>query len=158
MTLTPKQIVKRVADQLDDVFPKTSWGETSLFYNPGRALPNGVYFCTIKEQDGENDRASDLNRDGVFRVAIGIGAAAYVEHFGDRPARPAKGQAVDTGDDFTELDRLMPHPVYAWMGWAQLLNPSAQTFEHCWPLIEQAHALAREKFAKRIASAKNSSS
>ncbi len=70
--MTPSEIVSHIVTQLDSVAPKTSWGETSLFYNPGRRLPHGVYFCTIKDHDGANDRASHLNRAGVFRVAIGL--------------------------------------------------------------------------------------
>ena len=35
-------------------------------------LPNGVYFCTLKENNGANDKASELDRDGVFRLSIGI--------------------------------------------------------------------------------------
>ncbi len=76
-----------------------------------------MYFCTIEERDGENDRASVLMRDGVFRVSIGVSSATNVERFGPRPARPAKGGVVNTGHDFAALDVLTPHPVYAWMSW-----------------------------------------
>ena len=65
-------IIDDLCATLDDVVPKASWGETALFYNPGRTRPNGVYFCTFKERDGEHDRASVLTRDGVFRVSIGV--------------------------------------------------------------------------------------
>ena len=84
------------------VIPKQSWGETALFYNPGKKLPNGVYFCTIKQQDSANDQSSDLSRDHVFRLSIGVPQAVYEHHFGLRPARPAKGGIVDTGHDFTK--------------------------------------------------------
>jgi hypothetical protein len=46
----PKNIVENIVTEFDGVIPKASWGETSLFYNPGQVLPNGVYFCTIKEK------------------------------------------------------------------------------------------------------------
>lgn len=91
--MKPQAIIDDLCATLDDVVPKASWGETALFYNPGRTLPNGVYFCTFKERDGEHDRASVLTRDGVFRVSIGVSPATYVERFGPRPARPAKGGA-----------------------------------------------------------------
>lgn len=51
--------------------------------------------------------------------------------------------------DFSQLDRLLPHPVYAWMGWVCTLNPSCQTFEELKPLIEESYEYAREKYAKR---------
>ncbi len=51
--------------------------------------------------------------------------------------------------DFTQLDVIMPHPVYAWMAWACVLNPSEQTFEKLKPLIQEAYVFAQEKFKKR---------
>ena len=87
--MKPQAIIDDLCATLDDVVPKASWGETALFYNPGRTLPKGVYFCTFKEHDGENDRASVLTRDGVFRVSIGVSHETYVARFGTRPARPA---------------------------------------------------------------------
>ena len=147
--MKPQAIIDDLCATLDDVVPKASWGETALFYNPGRTLPNGVYFCTFKERDGENDRASVLTRDGVFRVSIGVSPATYVERFGPRPARPAKGGVVNTGHDFAALDVLTPHPVYAWMGWVQILSPTASSYAEIRPLIEEAHRLAIAKFGAR---------
>ncbi len=147
--MLPNEIVEDLCRRLEGVVPKASWGETSLFYNPGQALPNGVYFCTLKEHDGANDKSSNLDRDGVFRVAIGLAPASYTKLFGARPARPAQGGIVDTGDDFTALNVLMPHPIYAWMGWAQILNPAAETYAEISPLIHEAHGLAVAKFEKK---------
>jgi len=147
--MKPQAIIDNLCATLDDVVPKASWGETALFYNPGRTLPNGVYFCTFKEHDGENDRASVLTRDGVFRVSIGVSHETYVARFGTRPARPAKGGVVNTGHDFAALDVLTPHPVYAWMGWVQILSPTASSYAEIRPLIEEAHRLAIAKFGAR---------
>lgn len=143
-------IIKTVTADFEGVIPKASWGETSLFYNPKQQLPNGVYFCTLKDKNGENDQASQLDREGVFRLSIGISPKTYEGLFGQRPARPAKGGIVDTDDDFTELDRLMPHPIYGWMSWVQVLNPSTECFKNIYPLIAGAHANAVVKFNKRI--------
>ena len=61
--MQPEKIIEYIEKNLDGVVPKSSWGETSLFYNPGKVLPNGVYFCTIKEKNGANDLASELDRE-----------------------------------------------------------------------------------------------
>lgn len=148
--MTPEQIINTITDTFSGVVPKSSWGETSLFYNPGKALPNGVYFCTIKEKNGDNDKSSQLDRSGVFRVSIGIGKANYQATFGDRPGRPAKGGIIDTGHDFTALNELMPHPIYGWMSWAQILNPSAESFAEHLPLIRDAYDSAVVKFNKKV--------
>jgi hypothetical protein len=147
--MEPQAIIEDLCAALDGVVPKSTWGETALFYNPGKALPNGVYFCAFKERDGESDRASALTREGVFRVSIGISPETYVQRFGPRPARPAKGGVVNTGHDFAALDVLTPHPVYAWMGWVQILSPTASRYAEVRPLIEEAYQLAVAKFAAR---------
>lgn len=149
--MTPDDVIQSICERLPGIVPKDSWGETSLFYNPGRLLPHGVYFCTIKQQDGEHDRASDLDRVGVFRVAIALSPQTYVHLWGPKPVRPGKGGIVATGHDFTRLDELMPHPVYAWMAWAQILSPSRDTFDHLFPLIEAAHGEAAKKFERKRA-------
>lgn len=146
--MKPEAIVERIISDFEGVIPKSSWGETSLFYNPEKLLPNGVYFCTIKEKNGANDKASDLDRDGVFRLSIGINKDRYEALFGARPKRPNKGGIVDTGHDFTCLDTLMPHPIYGWMSWVQILTPQASTLIELLPLITAAHTSAASKFKK----------
>lgn len=143
--VTPDDVLVALEATFTGLAPKATWGETSLFYNPDGVLPNGVYFCTIKERDGANDRASQLDRPGVFRLALGLPPVRYEQMFGPRPARPPKGGAVLTDDDFTATDLLMPHPVYAWMGWVQVLSPSAATFAEIQPLLADAYGLAVEK-------------
>ncbi|TVR39646.1 MAG: hypothetical protein EA402_14390 [Planctomycetota bacterium] len=154
--MTPDDIVSALVSSLCDVVPKASWGETALFYNRGRQLPNGVYFCTIKDHDGANDRASHLDRQGIFRLAFALDNATYVQYFGAKPPRPAKGCAATSGHDYTKLNQLMPHPVYAWMGWVQVLCPTAEMFSTLQPLIGQAHRTAMASFDKRIGRQKRS--
>jgi len=144
-------IAKHIVGTFADVRPISAWGETSFFYNPGGKLPRGIYFATIKDKDGDNDRASNLQRPGVFRLNIGISKPTYRVLFGPQPARPAAGGVVGTGHDFTVLDQLLPHPVYGWMSWVSVLNPSAATFDKVKPLLSEAYDLAVGKFAKRVA-------
>jgi len=142
-------IIERIETEFSGIVPKTSWGETSLFYNPDFLLPNGVYFCTVKEKNGDNDQASDLDREGIFRISFGISNESFVRLFGAKPKRPSKGGIVDTNHNFGKLDELMPHPIYGWMSWVQILNPSYSTFESIFPLIEEAHSRAVIKFKKK---------
>lgn len=151
--MTPETATTYLA-ALDGTVPVETWGEVAFFYNPGQQLKRGTYFATIKAKDGENDRASALDRDGVWRLNVGIPPALFETRFGPRPARPVKGGVVTGPWDFTALDQLMPHPVYGWMGWIAVNNPSAQTFEACLPLIKAAHKKAATAFAKRVRSEK----
>jgi Family of unknown function (DUF6194) len=148
--MTPDHVVQAICSSFPDLIVRSSWGETALFYNPKRALPNGVYFCTIKQHDGENDKASKLDREGVFRLAIGLSPPSYLKLFGRPPGRPNKGGVVATGHDFTLSNELMPHPIYAWMSWAQILNPTLEAMQALHPLIAESHSMAATKFVKRM--------
>ncbi len=145
-----ENIVTKICQDFSGVVAKSSWGETALFFNPDGKLPNGVYFCTFKAQDGANDQSSGLGRDGVFRIAIGVSAKTYALYFGTKPARPLKGGVVKTGHDFSALDTITPHPIYAWMNWIQILSPSADRLDEIFPLIDDAYTLATKKYQQRI--------
>ncbi len=151
--MTPDDIIKFVLRRYPGTIEVVSWGERSVFHNPNRALPRGVYFLTVKENNGPNDKASLLDRDGVFRVNFGVEKQTFERLFGTRPSRPPKGGVVATKHDFAALDLLMPHPVYGWMGWLSVLSPSEETFASVLPLIDEAHALATAKFEARVGKA-----
>lgn len=71
-----------------------------------------MYILTVKEKDGDNDKASELNRSNVYRVNMGVRKKTFVDLFGEIPKRPGKGETVDINCNFTELDKIIPHPVY----------------------------------------------
>lgn len=133
------------------VRPISAWGEVSFFVNPNGRLKRGAYFATIKQKDGAHDRASALDRGGLWRVNFGLPKGDFAALFGAPPARPAQGGVVTGPWDFTALDVLTPHPVYGWMGWVAILNPSMGSMALLRPLIATAHAKALQAAQKRIA-------
>jgi len=147
--MTPDDILSYCLSNLKDVVLIESWGERGIFYNPNRALKRGVYVLTVKEKDGDNDKGSMLNRDNAYRINVGLRKENFIKQFGYIPKRPAAGQIVKMNFDFTAMDIIMPHPVYAWMGWVCVLNPSDKTFEDFKPMIQESYEFAKEKFAKR---------
>ena len=126
-----------------------NWGERSLFYNPERRLPKGTYFLTFKERDSANDSASRIG-PGDYRLNVGISKVAFTDRFGAVPARPAAGGVVQTGHDFSQLDRILPHPVYGWMCWIAIVNPTHETFQEVRPLLSGAYERAVERFRGRM--------
>lgn len=149
MVITPDNILKYCLDNLEGVAEVRSWGERGIFYNPSSVLKRGVYVLTIKEKDGGNDRASRLDREGAWRVNIGVRKQTFRTLFGELPKRPCKGSIVDMPYNFTAKNVIMPHPVYAWMGWICALSPSETTFESLKPYILESYEYAKEKFSKR---------
>jgi len=115
------------------------WGERAIFYNPGGAAPLGVIVAAIKDHDGPNDRSAQLSRAGVYRFAFGIRPETFVRLCGEIPARPNKGGVVAlAGYDPARIDELMPHPVYGWMSWVQILTPTAPRFRSLRPLLAES--------------------
>ncbi len=148
--MTSNEILHYCLDNLDGTVLVNSWGEQGIFYNPENELKRGVYILTSKEKDGENDSSSNLNRANVYRINLGIRKKTFIDLFGFIPARPSKGGVVKMDFDFSQVDTIMPHPVYAWMSWICVLNPSTETFEKLKPLIQEAYEYAKEKFLQRL--------
>jgi hypothetical protein len=131
--------------------PEIAWGDTFFIYDPHRNLEaqRRFPFATIVTKDyGDFDRASNLNRPGVFRLNIGVGKETYRSLFGQQPAPAAAAGMVDTGHDFTALDQLLPHPVYAPQSWVCVLNPSDATFQKIRPLLAEAYDLAVSRYTR----------
>ena len=148
--IEPGEILSDLLGLDPDLALERYWGERSVFYNPGRAAPLGVIFASVKDHDGANDSSAELSRDGVYRFAFGVSRATFAERFGEIPARPPKGGVVDLPDyDPTRLGELMPHPVYAWMCWLQILAPTAGELDALRPLIAESLELARERWRRR---------
>lgn len=154
-------ITRYIADTFDGVdvvvasreagSPEIAWGDTFFSYDPDRDLePKYKFpFATIVTKDyGDFDRASNLNRPGVFRLNIGVGKDTYRSLFGPQPPPPGASGVVDTGHDFTAVDQIMPHPVYAPQSWVCVLNPGEATFRAVRPLLAEAYELAVRRCAK----------
>lgn len=94
-------------------------------------------FATIitKDYDGF-DVASNLSRDGVFRLNIGLSRETY------QALAPDETVAYD----FSTLDQLMPHPVYGQNHWVCVLNPSEETFERLKPLLAESYERAVRRY------------
>ena len=149
-TMTRDQIILEVQNNFKGLVKNKNWGEIGLFYNPENRLSKGVYLLTFKEKDGANDKASNTNRENVYRMNLGISKESFFQLFGTKPKRPKAGQIIDMPYDFSELNRVMPHPVYGWMNWICVLNPTRKTFNKLFPLIEEGYSLALKKYEKKI--------
>lgn len=147
--MAPDDILQYCLENLEGTVLVESWGERGIFYNPEGRLKRGIYVLTVKEKDGDNDRASGLDREGVWRVNVGVRKNTFTQLFGPVPKRPEKGGVVDMPVDFSAMDQVLPHPVYAWMGWVCVLNPSERTFEVFKPLIREGYEYAKEKYSRK---------
>jgi Family of unknown function (DUF6194) len=132
-------VVAMTADK-DSGAPEIAWGDTFFFHEADRKMP----FATIVVKDYPGwDTASNLDRPGVFRVNAAVGRERFAELFGYPPA----AHAEHAGEfDYTALDTVIPHPVYAVQGWVSILNPSGDKVR---PVLTAAHERAVRRNASR---------
>ncbi len=151
MCLTADSISTYLQSNFQGLNIINTWGEKAFFYNPANLLKRGLYFCTLKEKDGNNDKASNLNRAGIFRINFGLPKKTFLNTFQILPKRPAKGTIIEGPYDFTQLDTLTPHPVYGWMSWVSILNPSATAWPQLEALLTESYQLCLQKYdAKKL--------
>ncbi|MDA3631149.1 DUF6194 family protein, partial [Saccharopolyspora sp. WRP15-2] len=107
--------------------PEIAWGDTFFSYDPDGLAPadRPFPFATIVTKDYTGfDTESNVDRPGVYRLNINVGRAEFERLVGHAPAAHSTHHA---DFDYTELDRLLPHPAYATQGWISVLNPGQRT-------------------------------
>ncbi len=122
-------LIQRVILKYPLLSENTNWGERGLFYNPNEQFNKGAYVLTFKEKDGKNDSASRLNGENRYRLNLKISKLTFIHLFKTIPKRPAAGGVIEGWYDFTAVDEVMPHPVYGWMTWVCIINPTLKTIE-----------------------------
>jgi len=126
----PGAITRYITETWPDTIVAEAMGGTFFSCNE-QSWPN---FATIATGD-DFDNASDLGREGIFRLNIGVTGRTF-----DRTIDPS---AEPT---HTALDRVIPHPLYAAQHWLSILNPSHESFETLVkPLLEEAHEIVAER-------------
>ena len=126
-----------ITDWITSTYPDTVIANTmgATFFSLDMShWPNFATIVTTDEHDMGNP--SDLAREGVFRLNIGVGKVTFER---------LVGSVVDP--DYAALDTILPHPVYAKQRWISILNPSERTLrETVMPLLTEAHdRLASQK-------------
>lgn len=114
---------------LDNVQREENYGYTFFFVGDDHMRG----FVTIAHADDEYDNVSNLNRDGVFRVNIGVSKETFKLLLGD-----------DTPEqiDYAALNVFLPHPHYAKQHFISILNPSGENADTMKQLIIEAHQIA----------------
>jgi hypothetical protein len=110
-----------VASKENDA-PEVAWGDSFFYYDPQDVPEDRRFpFATIVVKDYPGfDTESDLDRDGVFRLNLAVGRDYFTKLFGFPPTEFDEHRSEF---DFTALDRVIPHPVYAPQSWVSILVP-----------------------------------
>jgi hypothetical protein len=116
----------------------TAYTYSFYFYGSERMLP----FATMATADNEHDRVSALDRDGAYRLNVGVSRETYRSLFGDEKPRLGSAGVIEGDHDFTARDRILPHPHYAPQSWVCVVSPSDETFETVRSLLREAYERA----------------
>jgi len=122
--------------ELANVEREENFGYSFFFVGGDHRLP----FVTFANSDHDYDNVSNLNRDGVFRVNIGVGKDTFSNLFADLGSEPI---------DYTALNVFLPHPDYARQHFICILNPSGVNIEKTKQCILEAHSLAALRLQRR---------
>ena len=141
-----------ITDYIRETFPGVETTEaytyTFFFYGAGRMLP----FATLATADNEHDRVSELDRDGAYRLNIGVSRDTYRSLLGDDKPRLGPAGVIEGDHDFTLRDQILPHPHYAPQSWVCVVSPGDETFEVVRGLLREAYERAVLRATRKEAS------
>ncbi|MDX2140680.1 MAG: DUF6194 family protein [Chloroflexota bacterium] len=128
--------VEAFVESLDNVQREENFGYQFFFVGNDHRLP----FVTIANSDNEYDSVSKLDRDGIFRINIGVSRQTFDSLVGHQSS-----EAVD----YAQLDAFLPHPEYAKQNWVCILKPSGGNIEATKNLIIEAHSIAAARLSRK---------
>ena len=128
--------VEAFVAELENVQRVENFGYSFFFVGDDHRLP----FVTIANSDNDFDNVSNLNREGVFRINIGVSK----ETFKKLIAEPSSERV-----DYSVLDVFLPHPDYSRQHFVCILNPSNENVETTKKLIVEAHSIAAVRLQRK---------
>ncbi len=124
--------IEEFVAEMENVQREENYGYVFFFVGDDHRLS----FVTIANSDNEWDSVSNLSREGVFRVNIGISKETF------------KSLIVRSDDqliDYSALNTFLPHPEYAQQNFICILNPSGENVQTTKKLITEAYAIAAKR-------------
>jgi hypothetical protein len=127
--------VEAFVAELENVQREENFGYSFFFVGDDHRLP----FVTIANSDNDYDNVSNLDRDGVFRINIGVSKQTFKSLIAEPSSEPV---------DYSVLDVFLPHPDYARQHFVCILNPSGENVETTKRLIIEAHSIAADRLQR----------
>lgn len=119
--------------------PEIAWGDTFVYSTPD-GEPGVMPYLTVVTKNYPDDDQSDLDRPRAFRLNANVGREAFTELIGYPPAE----HAARAGEwDYAADGAVIPHPLYAKLGWVSVVNPA--TGPEVVALLERARAHVQKR-------------
>ena len=119
--------------ELPNVYREENFGYSFFFVGDDHRLP----FVTIANSDNEYDDVSNLNREGIFRLNIGVGKETF---------NSLRSDLINDDIDYSVLNVFLPHPQYSRQHFVCILNPVGDRVGKVKQLIAEAHSIAAGRF------------
>jgi hypothetical protein len=127
--------VEAFVSNLEKVQQTVNFGYTCFFIGDDQMLA----FVTNAHSANDYETVSNLNREGVFRINIGVSRKTFNDLVGEATYEPV---------DYSVLNTILPHPDYAKQNFICILNPAGENVEKTKQLIVEAHDLALARFQR----------
>ncbi|MFA4081763.1 DUF6194 family protein [Mycobacteroides salmoniphilum] len=125
-------IIEYIVTTFPDLRHEVVQGNWFFFRGSDRQMP----IITLMSNEAF-DTYSDLGRPSVYRLNIGVSGDTF-----DGVVSVGDDEPADA--DYTEFDRVLPHPEYGGAKWVCVVNPGEDTFgEVIRPLLTEAYARGR---------------
>jgi len=121
---------------LPNVQREETFGYSFFFVGNDHRLP----FVTTADSDNEYDDVSNLDREGVYRLNIGVSKETFNNLVGDQLERDI---------DYSILNEFLPHPHYSRQHFVCILNPVGDNVEKTKQLINEAHSIADKRLQRK---------
>lgn len=128
--------VRAFIEGLENVQQTENYGYIFYFVGDDHMLP----FATIANTDNDYDNVSNLNREGIFRINIGVSRKTFDKLFPTYDPETI---------DYSLLNTILPHPDYAKQNFICILNPSGENAAKTKDLIQEAHSIAAVRFQRK---------
>lgn len=136
--MTIEEITAYILSNFKNVNITEANGDLFFLYADEKMMP----FATIVTSDNDFDHVSQLNREGFYRLNIGIDKISFTNTFEGLVLKKGIGAYVDSGIDFTAENVVMPHPIYGAMYWLCIVNPNKNNIPVLKNYLDIAYGLA----------------
>ena len=140
-TVMDQRQVELFVESLPNVQSSEAYGYRFYFYGDDHRMP----FLTMANSDSEYDNRSNLSREGVFRVNLGVRAETFRKMF---PGGDVDVEALD----YTQLNQFLPHPDYWRQSFLCILSPAGPNVARLEQLIREAHEVSQGRYERRSSS------
>ena len=133
--MTQKEMEEYI-ESYENVERAENLGYIFYFYGDHHMVP----FVSIAQSGNKYEEVSKLDREGVFRINIGVSKATFDSLF--------SSNNVDK-IDYSAIDIFMPHPHYAKQFFICILNPSKKNVDQLKNFISEAYSIMKARFGNK---------